>query len=149
VVYHLNHNRNFKHIITKSILEQLEITEKASAVRFNKKKEVLYLLSTFIAVLHYKRIDIYCFLQSVNIFHLSRGSNSSFVITVHIYWNHMKIQLESFQLKHSALGNNRNIENLMRYTAPNENTKMEAFMLNLALELTKLRSCVKKIIVLK
>jgi hypothetical protein len=55
VAYHLNHNRNFKHIITKSILEQLEITEKASAVRFNKKKEVLYLLSTFIAVLHYKR----------------------------------------------------------------------------------------------
>jgi hypothetical protein len=24
VVYHLNHNRNFKHITTKSILEQLE-----------------------------------------------------------------------------------------------------------------------------
>jgi hypothetical protein len=49
----------------------------------------------------------------------------------------MKIQLESFQLKHSALGNNRNIENLMRYTAPNENTKMEAFMFELGTRANK------------
>jgi hypothetical protein len=37
-VYHLNHNRNFKHIITKSMSEQLEITEKIGCMPQQEKK---------------------------------------------------------------------------------------------------------------